>query len=189
VAFDLKKKVENVGQTIICRWFLIGFVVFLVGSGCAVAQETRDREDIEAAMVFAASKFVAWPQPIAGSFDVCIAGEGRLSQFIQGYEGKRLKGVEVKVRVLKESDALTGCRTMIVPREMTRMEKRLESARDQPIMTIGDAPGFVEAGGIMGFLLVDGKVRFEVNLDAAKKSGLSLGSQMVGLAVSVKGAK
>lgn len=189
MASDLKKKVASACQAIIYGWFLLASVLILGWSEGAVAQETRDREDIEAAMVFAASKFVVWPQPIAGSFDVCIAGEGRLAQFIQGYEGKRLKGVEVKVRLLKDSDAVTGCRTMIIPREMTRMEKRLESVKDQPIMTIGDAPGFVESGGIMGFLLVDGKVRFEVNLDAAKKSGLSLGSQMVGLAVSVKGAK
>jgi hypothetical protein len=51
-----------------------------------------------------------------------------------------------------------------------------------PILTIGDAPGFARRGGIINFMLEDNKVRFEVNVEAAKHAVLNISSRLLALA-------
>jgi hypothetical protein len=50
---------------------------------------------------------------------------------------------------------------------------------------VGEMPGFLEAGGIMNFLMEDNKVRFEVNAAAAKHAKLKIRSQLLRLAKRV----
>jgi hypothetical protein len=57
-----------------------------------------------------------------------------------------------------------------------------------PVLTVRDLPSFVSNGGMIQFILQDNKVRFEVNLTAAEKAGLTLSSQLLKLATAVRGA-
>jgi len=46
--------------------------------------------------------------------------------------------------------------------------------------------GFTSNGGMIQFVLREKKVRFEVNLTAAEKAGLTLSSQLLKVATDVK---
>jgi len=50
------------------------------------------------------------------------------------------------------------------------------------ILTVADTPGFLEAGGIMNFLIEDNKIRFEINTAAAQRANLQIRSQLLRLA-------
>lgn len=50
------------------------------------------------------------------------------------------------------------------------------------VLTVADTPGFLEAGGIINFLIEDKKVRFEVNTAAAQRANLRIRSQLLRLA-------
>ena len=51
-----------------------------------------------------------------------------------------------------------------------------------PILTIGETPGFAARGGIINLTLEDNKVRFEVNIGAAKQANLNISSRLLALA-------
>src|SRR5207302_9764285 len=51
-----------------------------------------------------------------------------------------------------------------------------------PILTIGEPPGFAARGGIINLTLEDNKVRFEVNIGAAKQANLNISSRLLALA-------
>ena len=51
-----------------------------------------------------------------------------------------------------------------------------------PILTIGETPGFATRGGIINLTLQDNKVRFEVNIEAAKQANLNISSRLLALA-------
>ena len=53
------------------------------------------------------------------------------------------------------------------------------------MLTVSDAPQFAEQGGIIGFFLEDNRVRFTVNLTAARQAGLQLNSDLLRVAASV----
>jgi hypothetical protein len=56
-----------------------------------------------------------------------------------------------------------------------------------PVLTVGEASEFAQAGGIVGFRVTpDGRVAFDVNVEQAERSGLKLSSQLLRVARVVK---
>ncbi len=49
-------------------------------------------------------------------------------------------------------------------------------------MTVGDVKGFAQLGGIINFIIVKNKVRFEINMKAAEEAGLKISSKLLRLA-------
>ena len=61
----------------------------------------------------------------------------------------------------------------------------IEALRETNVLTVGETRGFVEAGGIINFVLQDDRVQFEVNRKAAKQAGLSVSSRLLAVAKAV----
>ena len=58
----------------------------------------------------------------------------------------------------------------------------LEEVKTLPMLTVGQAGDFIRAGGILGFFLQDGRLRFEINPEAAQRVGLRISSRLLMLA-------
>jgi hypothetical protein len=83
---------------------------------------------------------------------------------------------------------LTGCQILFVDdSEASRMVDILEKAAALPILTVGEDEQFAQNGGIINFVLKNGKVRLEIDLAAAKKVGLTVSSKLLAVADVVKG--
>ena len=54
-------------------------------------------------------------------------------------------------------------------------------------LTVSDAPDFLDRGGMIQFVLMSDRVRFDVNLDAVNRSHLVLSSELLRVAAAVKG--
>ena len=63
----------------------------------------------------------------------------------------------------------------------------LKMTAGRPILTVGEADHFLEAGGVIAMKNVDGRVRFEVSTVNAQKAGLQISSQLLNLAFAVRG--
>ena len=48
-------------------------------------------------------------------------------------------------------------------------------------------PTFIDEGGIVALRMINGRVRFDINVEAANQAGLRLSSQLLQLALSVRG--
>jgi hypothetical protein len=55
------------------------------------------------------------------------------------------------------------------------------------ILTIGETEGFALRGGVIGFYNDGSKIRFEINLKAAKSANLRISSRLLQLAQLVSG--
>jgi hypothetical protein len=58
----------------------------------------------------------------------------------------------------------------------------LKNARTQPVLTVGESPDFVRQGGIINFILEEGKVRFEIDPANAERARLRISSRLLRLA-------
>jgi hypothetical protein len=54
------------------------------------------------------------------------------------------------------------------------------------VLTVGETEGFATQGGIVNFKLIDGRVRLEINIEAAWQAKLRISSQVLSLASIVK---
>jgi hypothetical protein len=71
--------------------------------------------------------------------------------------------------------------------ESSHLDRDLAAVAKLPILTVSDIPGFMESGGTIQFVLQENRVRFEVNLNPARKSGIVLSSQLLKVAIKVVG--
>lgn len=58
--------------------------------------------------------------------------------------------------------------------------------RNWNALTISDIEGFAERGGVIGFIALENKIHFAINVDAAERMGLKISSQLLRLAKIVK---
>jgi hypothetical protein len=69
--------------------------------------------------------------------------------------------------------------------EKQNLKEILNTVKDHYVLTVGDTEGFLEAGNIIEFVMVERKVRFEINMAAARRAKLKIRSQLLRLAEKI----
>jgi hypothetical protein len=63
----------------------------------------------------------------------------------------------------------------------------LTDLHNAPILTVGETPGFLGEGGMICFRNEKDRIRFDINLDAARTASLKVGSRLLMMAQIVIG--
>jgi hypothetical protein len=157
------------------------------------AQSPTAEYHVKAAFLFHFVQLVEWPVAAPGNQEnpvtVCTIGEDPFHGDLEATLARKTVGTRAMiVRHLKATEELSGCDVLFVSsHETARLAPLLLRLKDDPILTVGESDGFVEQGGMIGFLLVDNKVRFEINLEAAERAKLKISSRLLLLAKTVVG--
>jgi hypothetical protein len=144
--------------------------------------------EIKAAFLYNFVKFVEWPpEAFAGErspLTICIYGTDPFGASLDGVvRGESLGERRLLVQRPEEPDDLRDCHVLFVSRsERQRMPEVLARVEGAPVLTVGDADGFLRAGGMINFVLEENKVRFLINQAAAERSGLRISSKLLRLA-------
>ena len=168
-------------------------LAFHACSGKAWAQSAVDEYHVKAAFLFHFAQLVEWPSdsPNLGgnSLLLCTLGDdpfhGELDNTVAGKQiGSRI----LRIRHLGNFPDTHDCNLLFISKgEGDRIPALLESLRNAPVLTVGDADGFLAAGGMIRLFLDGNKVRFEINRQAAETARLRFSSQLLLLAKNVVG--
>lgn len=170
----------------------LAFAILLAGGSGAHAAESEDA--VKAAFVYNFPKFVEWPDnafPTPGAaIDICVVGASGFAAVLRNIvRDKTVKGRPLTVRDSVPSADLASCRVVYIPSsEEKHLAEVLERVARLPVLTVGDPDALAERGGIIGLTTNDNRVHFEVNVSAARRAGLKLGSQLLKVATRVVGA-
>jgi len=166
------------------RWLLVPLLAAApTAGGTGGAAGANLEYQVKAAFLYNFAKFVGWPAGAAGPFVVCIAGDDPFGASLEEVlRGKAVNGRAFVVRRLGKASATGGCHILFVSGSERKRLREVLGATPRGVLTVGDCEEFAKSGGIVGFTLVEGKVRFEVNIDAAGASGLKISAQMLSLA-------
>lgn len=147
---------------------------------------------VKAAFIFNFSKFVEWPTEQNSrppeSLQFCVYGDdGFLPVLEQTLQGKKVQGKDLKVRRVGRTADMEGCLVVFMADDNSRqLADLLSELRDQPVLTVGDHPRFLDMGGMIRFLIVDNKVRFEISQQTAEEAGLTMSSKLLQIAHNVQ---
>jgi hypothetical protein len=153
-------------------------------------EETSRAQALKAAFLFNFLRFVEWPQGARPAPVLCVAAaEETASVLEEALTGKRVDGLEVRVRALSSPDP-GGCAIVFVPAGSTAawppVQQRISC---RPVLAVGETPGFLEMGGSIALLPDGNRLRFDVNREAATCSGLRISSRLLSLARTVDGRR
>ncbi|MGZ5579051.1 MAG: YfiR family protein [Methylobacter sp.] len=164
------------------------FALWALIAGSAYADDKDIHEDeVKAAFVYNFAKFVEWPKDgIHGQINLCILGESPLGfSALKAIDGRTAQDKQLVTKLLNKPDDLNGCQIVfIAASEQNKMAQLLKLAHRQHALTVGDVDGFSK-GGAIGLVKTDEKIRFEINLLAAKEAGLTVSSRLLSLALTV----
>ncbi|MDD5297222.1 MAG: YfiR family protein [Rhodocyclaceae bacterium] len=157
---------------------LVLAVLALAGNAMGAAV---DEAQVKAAFVFNLVRYVDWPEgalPPGAPLTVCRAGSGALSAALSVLEGRQAGGRQIRVRSVEGDPA--GCQVLVLADGDGN--GLLSRAQGRPILTIGEGWGFLEESGIVALVVLDGKLVFGANMDAARRANLRLSAQLLKLA-------
>lgn len=158
----------------------------------AAAQPVSEA-DVKAAYLFNFTRFVDWPAGTPGAtqpFKLCVVADRRMTALIeQTMAGEEVKDRSSQTMVPSSVDDARRCQILYVGRgHLGRARALLAGVRDQPVLTVSDGDRFAAGGGMIQFVREEENVRFIVNLEAARASGLAISSRLLRVAAGIQGA-
>lgn len=170
----------------------LGVWAAVSGAPAAQADSTTDREhQIKVAFVYNFVKFVDWPIDVLpesrDTISVCVLSDDPIYASLETIDGKIVKGRRLTVRRVDAPRELSSCQVAFFGlAEEKRLPQAMGSLQDASVLTVGEIDRFAQSGGIINLVVVNNKVRFEINVDRAERARLKLGSQLLSVATIVK---
>lgn len=157
----------------------------------AAAAMDADEAGLKAAFIAKIARFVEWPE---GSFDsdsapirVGVIGHTPFFNVLRDTLAEASAGGRsFELRHLGGLDEASG-QHIVVLTETGRAELRsaARALRDMPVLSVGLDFEFAKEGGTIGIELYKGKIAFDANHAAARRSGLRISSRVLKLATNV----
>lgn len=169
------------------RLTFLYLMVFLAGIPGVLCAGEPPEYQVKSAMLFNMLKFMDWPTESTQQLQVCVVGKGPFVTGVAALHGKMVKGRALSVQQLSSSGGgLQECDVLAFGDvDRSSLTQLLEQSRTAPLVTLSDTPGFVRSGGVVGFVVQNGKVRFEINHIAAQRHRVRISSQLLKLATTI----
>lgn len=165
----------------------LGLIVLAAGYLNAASQEKPvDEYQVKAAYLFNFARFVQWPdgtfqQPDQG-IAICVLGRDPFGHWLDDTVSSRtIDGRRLMILRIVTSKQAVRCHVLFVS-EFAEMSPVLREIRSGGILTIGDTDAFRANGVVINFKLEGGKVRFDIDLEAAEREQIRISSRLLSLA-------
>jgi len=147
------------------------------------------REDhLRAGYLLNFAKFVEWPS--LGATDVLnicfVGGMGIRDSFAAGAAGKQVGTHSFVTRALSGRASPEGCQVLYVEAAAPFAREYIGTVANPALLTVGDAQDFLMNGGIIELFSDSNRLRFNVNLDNARRAGLRISSSLLQLASRIE---
>jgi hypothetical protein len=149
--------------------------------------QTIDEYQVKAAFLYNFAKFVDWPPEVfhgpADPISICLLGGNPFGRMLEeAVGGKSVGGRVFTVHQIDKIGQVAGCKVLYIAGSRKRSPEETMAG----LLTVGEAEGFAASGGVIGFKLDGGKVRLEINVQAAEQRKLRISSKLLSLAQIVR---
>jgi hypothetical protein len=173
------------------RWSAVLVALLLFGGVATTrAQDSANEYRVKAAFLYQFPQFVEWPERVwrePGPVRLCLAAARAMADELgRLVEGEDLHDRKLEVVVSDTAASVAGCHLLFVGRGADA-HALLKATVGRPVLTIADDVDGLKLGAVIGFRVVDRRVRFEISTANAKRNDLRISSQLLGLALAVHG--
>ncbi len=141
---------------------------------------------LKAAFLYNFTRFTEWPSGISTNskaLNICVVGTNPFGSALNEIKGKRANNASIDIKLIDPDDSFSGCQLIFIAKsERSRTRKILRALDGQPVLTVGETGDFNRFGGIIQFMVMNKKIRFSINIDAAQRAGLTISSKLLRLA-------
>ncbi len=171
---------------------IITIFLILANLSYAPAEDSISKEYLlKAAFIYNFARFTDWPrESFSGTDDplvLLILGKDPFEKAIESIAGRKVQGRTLRIKRITQPEEIDRCHMLFISTsERDRLTEILQKINNMPVLTVGEMEGYTVAGGIINFSVEKNKIRFEINIDAAQRSGLKISSKLLRLAKIIR---
>jgi hypothetical protein len=147
--------------------------------------------DVKAAYLLNFGRFVRFSSASGArsSFDICTIGHDAMGSSLDTIvTNTRIQNLPVHVTHLADISGAKSCAIVFISAtESDHIREDLAILGNADVLTVSDAPEFLQRGGMIQFLMLSNHIRFAVNLEAVSRCHIVLSSELLRVASSVSG--
>lgn len=146
---------------------------------------------VEAAFLRNFAHYIDWPASAFASdqspWRICVLGSDPFGGTLEDtFRGRTEQGRLFEIVRADTTAALNLCQMVYVSYQSSeRRQAALAELVNRPVLTVGDAPDFLQEGGMIRFQVSD-HVEFGVNLDRTRSASLKVQTKMLEVAQEVR---
>lgn len=169
--------------------------LFLLSTTSLCAEQVLYNEyDVKAAFIYNFAKFTEWPENARSSqndfLKLCIIGDNPFGTSLKKLEGKQVKNKKLLIEHIESVSSIKGCDMLYISKsEEKNLISIVDYANNYNVLTISDQVGFEIKGVVINMFVSEDMIRFNINVDSAKKSGLRISAKLLKLASKVYGVQ
>lgn len=176
---------------------LVVLVLVAADVRCARAQDApastpATERSVKAAFLYKFLAYVDWPasafpQPDTPITIGVLGADAIAAELQQITNGRTVNDRPIAVRRMREGESVAGLNVLFVGRaDKGRLPQLARTAQARSVLTVTENAGGLEQGSVINFLIAEGRVRFEISVEAAERSGLKLSSRLLAVAQLVR---
>jgi hypothetical protein len=169
----------------ICIWLVLFAVLSADGLHLSAQTVISKEYQVKAVFLFNFSQFVEWPTnafperqtPLV----IGVLGEDPFGVFLdETVRGEAMNKHPLVIQRYHRIEDIKACHILFISQsEMSRLDRILASLKGRNILTVGDADGFAQQGGMIRFVTDKNKIRLRINLEATTAASLTLSSKLL----------
>jgi hypothetical protein len=190
----------------VCHWWAVGAwaVLSILGwLSSAAAQgplppqpeteNVHEESAIKAVFLYSFGRYIDWPEnafPNASApFVIGIVGEDKFAGALEEIAAKKtIQDRRIAIVHFAVADEYKPpCQILFISHSVAADQQiaLLKKTQDAAIFVVGETPNFVQNGGNANFFTEGDRIRFEINVDTARKSRLRMDAKLLNLGVPV----
>lgn len=134
--------------------------------------------------------YVSWPEHLFSEshspWRIGILGPDPFGAVLEStLEGRTVQNRRFEIFRAANLNELPMCQIIFIAYpDAAKRRAALDQLKDKPVLTVGDAPEFLQEGGIIAFQVND-RVRMNINLDQARAVSLSIQTKMLEVSTEI----
>lgn len=152
----------------------------------ASAQQTIDYK-VHANIIYRFTKYIEWPENKEEDFVIGVVGDSPLYEELSGLTANKSVGDQkIRIKRFAANAGVYNCRMLFVSQEESSFLKRIALLTDgMPILLITEDVGLAKKGSCINFVIVDDRLKLEINKNKIQTRGLNIASELLKLATLV----
>ncbi len=148
---------------------------------------------VKALFLYNFTQFVEWPleafRDVHEPLNICVVAPSPFesSELERVLKGKSFDTHPLVTRQIRDGKEAASCHIIFFSAASVKKGKALVvDGKRGGLLSVGEVPGFAASGGVINFLIKDGRVRLEVNLTSAEREKLRVSAKLLKLADVIK---
>lgn len=172
-------------------WGVFALILLLPGMVMAEGRVTANPDTVEAAFLRNFARYVIWPEKAfsdgSAPWHICILGPDPFGEILETtFSGRKEQGRSFEIHRAETAQGLPYCQIVFIAyKDAAKRRTALEKLMNQPVLTVSDAPDFLQEGGIVRFQVGE-HVEIGINLDQSRSVALTIPTKVLEVSREVK---